>query len=172
MDRQCCPSTPRSDGDAEGSFGFPGSARVLGFATYGPDAGRPIFFFHGLPGSRYDARYLLPLADEYNIRLIGIDRPGYGLSSPVVSRAVSDWPGDVLALADHLGIDTFRVIGVSCGGPYALACAAAISPDRLLATGVWSGLGPVGTVGINRVGFGWYGWLSWGVTLITPVLAR
>lgn len=37
---------------------------------------------------------------------------------------MADWPTDVAALADALGIDRFVVAGHSAGGPYAVACAA------------------------------------------------
>lgn len=71
------------------------------------------------------------------MRLIGVDRPGYGLSDPKPGRGHADWPADVSALADSLGLDRFAVLGYSRGGRYALACAALI-PERLTAVGMLS----------------------------------
>ena len=59
-----------------------------------------------------------------------MDRPGYGLSDPQPGRTIVDGVADLLAVADHLDIDTFLTVGVSTGGAYALA-AAAIAPSRV-----------------------------------------
>ncbi|KAF2870063.1 Alpha/Beta hydrolase protein [Massariosphaeria phaeospora] len=121
--------------------------RTLGFSTYGPESGYPILHFHGLPGSRIDARRIAALDPGLHLRIIGIDRPGIGLSSPQPSRTLLDWPSDVRSLAHHLGLRAFKVLGESGGGPYALACAHAFSHGRLpglRGTGVLYGLAPEG----------------------------
>ena len=64
-------------------------------------------------------------------RIVGIDRPGYGLSTPRPGRSIADWVPDGIAVADHLGIDRFAAVGVSTGGAYALATAA-LHPDRVI----------------------------------------
>jgi pimeloyl-ACP methyl ester carboxylesterase len=76
------------------------------------------------------------------IRLVAIDRPGFGRSDRQPRRTFLDWPTDVTAVTDQLGIDTFSVLGISGGGGYALACAYAI-PERLERVAVVSGMGPV-----------------------------
>lgn len=58
------------------------------------------------------------------------DRPGIGGSDFQAGRGFSDWPQDVVRLADHLGWDRFSVLGNSGGAPYAAVCAARI-PERL-----------------------------------------
>lgn len=58
------------------------------------------------------------------------DRPGYGRSDPQPGRTVASAAVDVEDLADALGFARFAVIGVSGGGPHALACAALL-PDRV-----------------------------------------
>ncbi len=116
--------------------------RRLGYALYGARQGEPFFYFHGMPGSRVECRLLHASALDLGVRIYAVDRPGYGLSDAVAHRTLTDWPRDVSALADGLGIETFGIIGVSGGGPYALACAHEI-PARIRSTGIIGGLGPV-----------------------------
>jgi pimeloyl-ACP methyl ester carboxylesterase len=95
-------------------------------------------YFHGGADSRLEARLLAEQAANTGVRLIGIDRPGMGLSQFKEGRRLLDWPDDVVELAEHLHIDRFAVVGVSGGGPYALACAYKI-PNRLTSCGVIAG---------------------------------
>lgn len=114
--------------------------RVLGYAQYGNAKGPALFYFHGYPGSRLGAKLLVSAAEQCGSRLLGIDRPGIGLSSFQPDRKILDWPDDVIEFADALNIDQFAVLGLSGGGPYALACAYKI-PERITACGIVSGLG-------------------------------
>src|SRR6185312_16749292 len=58
------------------------SGHTVGFADYGiPDA-PAVLWCHGGPGSRLEPAYLRREASEAGLRIIGIDRPGYGLSAP------------------------------------------------------------------------------------------
>jgi pimeloyl-ACP methyl ester carboxylesterase len=116
--------------------------RYLGYAGYGDARGRPVFYFHGFPGSRLEARLAGQAAVSYGIRLIAVDRPGYGLSDARRHRTLLDWAQDTVHLADFLGIGRFSVVGVSGGGPYAAACAFKIS-HRLDKVAIVCGLGPV-----------------------------
>ncbi len=68
--------------------------------------------------------------ERCGVRVITYDRPGYGRSTRLEGRSIADAAGDVVAIADHLGLDQFGVIGVSGGGPHALAVAAK-APDRV-----------------------------------------
>lgn len=111
--------------------------RRLGYAEYGDPAGRPVFLFHGLPGSRLQRPTDESAALELGARLIAIDRPGFGRSDFQIDRGLPDWPRDVAALADALAIDQFAVAGISAGGPYALACAARL-PERVTAAAIAS----------------------------------
>ncbi|HTX97101.1 MAG TPA: alpha/beta hydrolase, partial [Mycobacterium sp.] len=83
------------------------SGRRVAYAQMGHLGGTPLFYFHGLPGSRLDFDQPLNRAalDESGVRLIGIDRPGYGRSTHQAGRRYRDWPTDILAVADELGID-------------------------------------------------------------------
>jgi pimeloyl-ACP methyl ester carboxylesterase len=109
--------------------------RRLAYAEYGDPSGVPVFLFHGLPGSRL-AWGLLP-DDPFppGLRIVAPDRPGYGRSDPNPQRSLLDWANDVTQLADALAINTFTILGVSGGGPGALACVWKL-PERLSSVGV------------------------------------
>ncbi|KAK5634423.1 hypothetical protein RRF57_010136 [Xylaria bambusicola] len=64
-------------------------------------------------------------------RITVVDRPGYGLSSPQPNRTILDHVKDIEYLAQHLGLDSYGCLGISGGGPYALACAAVLPADKL-----------------------------------------
>ena len=129
--------------------------RKLGYSEYGDPDGSPVVYFHGFPGSRLD--WLIFDGDDggrrIGIRIIAVDRPGYGLSDPLPKRSLLDWPDDVGQLADSLGFDRFAVLGISGGGPFAAACAFKLS-DRLSATGIVCGMGPADAPGA-RDGVSW-----------------
>jgi pimeloyl-ACP methyl ester carboxylesterase len=117
--------------------------RSLGYVDYGNPDGKPIFCFHGFFGSRLDWTYFDDACrfEDLNARIIVADRPGMGLSDFKPKRKLLDWPNDVVELADSLKLDRFGVMGISGGGPYAVACAYKI-PERLTATAIVSGMGP------------------------------
>ncbi|MBZ5534989.1 MAG: alpha/beta hydrolase [Acidobacteriia bacterium] len=115
--------------------------RALGFAEFGDPHGKPVFYFHGFPGSRLEAQVAAGLASRHEARIIAVDRPGYGLSEFKPDRSIGEWPADILEIADLLRLDRFTVLGISGGGPYAAACALKI-PDRLISVGLVSGMGP------------------------------
>lgn len=129
--------------------------RALGYYDLGPPYAPAVFYFHGSPSSRLELGLYGSEAftERLGVRLIATDRPGLGLSTFEPHRRFSDWPANVSALADKLGLDRFSVLAFSGGAPYALACALAI-PQRLTAVGVVSGSGlfdkPGLTEGINR----------------------
>lgn len=132
----------------EGSVAVRGDRR-LSFAEFGTPRGAPVFWLHGTPGGRrqvpVEARQY---ALEHDLRIIGIDRPGIGTSTPHLYDDVLDWAGDLAVLADNLGVETFRVIGLSGGGPYALAAGAAL-PERVHGVGVLGGVAP--TQGVDAI---------------------
>jgi pimeloyl-ACP methyl ester carboxylesterase len=117
-------------------------AHVLGYLQSGAPGGVPFFFFHGYGGSRLSAHPDGSIAARIGVRVIALDRPGIGYSSFQPGRTLLDWPDDVAALADQLGIERFAVLAHSWGSPYALACAYKI-PQRLIGVGVASGVPPL-----------------------------
>jgi pimeloyl-ACP methyl ester carboxylesterase len=119
-----------------------GEDRQIGFAEFGDPQGRAVFWLHGTPGARRQIPTEARLyAEQHHIRLIGTDRPGTGSSSPHLYENVAAFAEDLRAIADILGIDKMAVIGLSGGGPYALASAAGL-PDRVVAAGVLGGVAP------------------------------
>ncbi len=116
--------------------------RRLAWNEYGDPAGGPVFYYHGWPSSRLQARLAHHLAKDRGLRLIAMDRPGMGQSTICENRRLDDWGGLMAGLADHLGIGKFGQMGISGGGPYVLACAATI-PERLTRSVVLGGMVPL-----------------------------
>jgi pimeloyl-ACP methyl ester carboxylesterase len=149
----------------EGALRLP-SRRSLGFAEFGPARGRPLLWFHGTPGAR---RQIAPrareLAHQRNVRIVSVERPGVGESTPHAYDAVLDFARDVEQLCDALGIEQFGVAGLSGGGPYALACAHAL-PGRVVAAALLSGVAPA--VGPDAA----EGGASGLIRAVAPLLAR
>jgi pimeloyl-ACP methyl ester carboxylesterase len=97
--------------------------RDLAWVEYGVAAAPPVFAFHGSPGTCLTFAGLHDVAADKQVRLLAVDRPGYGRSSFDPRRTYQSWIADVRELADHLGVDRFGVVGHSSGGPNAAACA-------------------------------------------------
>jgi pimeloyl-ACP methyl ester carboxylesterase len=116
--------------------------RTLGYAEYGDPNGEPVLEFHGIPGSRLEAWNYDDAGKKVGGRVVGVDRPGFGLSTYRKGYRIIDWPSDVLELANALGLENFAVAGISSGSPYALVCARFI-PERLKGCAVVSGLSPL-----------------------------
>ncbi len=117
--------------------------RRLSFAEYGSPRGPAVVWMHGTPG----ARRQIPLeAREYavshGLRIIGIDRPGIGTSTPHLYPHLLDWAADLELLLDALAVDEVRLIGLSGGGPYVLAAGAALG-ERVRGIAVLGGVAPV-----------------------------
>jgi pimeloyl-ACP methyl ester carboxylesterase len=115
--------------------------RALGYAEYGDPQGKPVLFFTGAPSSRFLHPPTGP-TEALGARLIVLERPGFGLSDFQPRRTLLDWPEDVAAAADALGLERFAVAGISAGAPYVAACAYKI-PRRLTRMAIISGVGPM-----------------------------
>jgi pimeloyl-ACP methyl ester carboxylesterase len=116
----------------EGEVTLP-DGRTIAHAEWGDPRGSPAVYIHGWPGSPREAALCGDAARRQRVRLISLDRPGYGRSTFADRRTIGAWAQDVAAVANALGIDRFAVAGLSGGGPYALACARYLS-DRIDAT--------------------------------------
>lgn len=102
----------------------------LGGAADGP----LVALFHGCPDTRHVAMTGDTAARDAGVRLLCVNRPGYGASTPYASShgSVAD---DLAGVASALGHQRFGVLGMSVGGGYALACAAR-HPDRVAVLGL------------------------------------
>ena len=118
--------------------------RSLGVHELGDPDGFPVVVHHGTPGSGL----LYERWATDGVRLIGIDRAGYGASTRNPGRVAASAAADVDALADALGLERFATWGISGGGPHALACAALCS-DRLTAAACLAGCAPWGAEGLD-----------------------
>jgi len=112
--------------------------RTLAVREAGDSASdRVVVLCHPAPGSRVLDPDPAATAAA-GVRLVSVDRPGYGESSPLPAGTVPAIPtcaGDVLAALDHLGIDSVAATGWSAGGRIALALAAE-RPDRVRSVAV------------------------------------
>ncbi|TAJ79361.1 MAG: alpha/beta hydrolase [Gallionellaceae bacterium] len=110
--------------------------RIISFSDFGKKDGVALFQFHGTPGAR-----ITGLSEEEvskvttsGFRIVSPDRPGYGHSTLYPQSSFESWADDIRQLANHLGIDQFHVLGVSGGGPFALACVAYLQERVISAT--------------------------------------
>jgi pimeloyl-ACP methyl ester carboxylesterase len=117
--------------------------RTLTIYEGGDPAGAAILVHHGTPSCGLLYEPWNAAAAGRGLRLIGIDRAGYGGSDRLAGRDVAQAAVDSLAVADALGIDRFATWGISGGGPHALACAA-LCGDRLVAAASLAGIAPWG----------------------------
>ncbi|KUL52398.1 hypothetical protein ADL30_23755 [Streptomyces sp. NRRL S-1521] len=105
--------------------------RKVRLEEYGDLAGAPALWFHGGFSSRLEATPLDVPARELGLRIISLDRPGFGGSDPLPGRTVTGYASDVVEVLDALGIERAAVGGLSNGGMYTMAVASQI-PDRVL----------------------------------------
>lgn len=144
--------------------------RKLGVAYYGAKSGSAVFYFHGYPGCRLSGGMFFDApGKKLGARIIAVDRPGIGNSSPQPGRNLLDYANDIRELAEHLNLQSYGIVGVSGGGPYALACAYSLPEENLKSVSVIVGMGPidVGTKGMN-----WSNWLVFKGLLYCPFLIR
>ncbi|KAK0283374.1 hypothetical protein LTR91_002719 [Friedmanniomyces endolithicus] len=126
----------------DGTFTL-GDGRRIAYNICGANNGYPVFHLHGWPGARTEVSLFALQAAELGARIIAIDRPGIGLSTPHPGRTVLDHALDIRQVAKHLGLKEYSVMGVSGGGQYALACAFVIPPEELRSVALVCGQGPV-----------------------------
>lgn len=65
---------------------------------------------HGLAGSRFDAAFFHESGQQLDARIIGLDRPGMGWSSPHPTRTLFDLVKDVGHLTEHLKLESYGVM--------------------------------------------------------------
>lgn len=122
--------------------------RAIGLSEHGDLQGKPLLWFPGTPSSRLWPVPDVEAARAAGVRVVVIERPGFGVSDFQPDRRVLDWPRDVVEVADALGLDSFSVAGSSGGGPYVAACAYAI-PDRVKVAGMMGVVAPLDLPGVR-----------------------
>jgi pimeloyl-ACP methyl ester carboxylesterase len=115
--------------------------RHLSYLDLGDPDGLPVVSCHGGLSSRLDVLPAGDTAKALGVRLLAPDRPGVGGSDRKPGRTLLDWPADIGAFTKRLGIERFAIMGWSLGGPYAMACAWALS-DQVSALGMIAGAIP------------------------------
>jgi pimeloyl-ACP methyl ester carboxylesterase len=125
--------------------------RQLEYGSFGPPDAPPVMYCHGFPTNRLELELIEPALTQsgLDVQVVALNRPGYGDSSFQPRRTLLDWPRDVVEAADLLELGEFAVLGVSGGGPYALACALAV-PDRVSRLGIAVGMGPAEADGMDN----------------------
>ncbi len=128
--------------------------RQLAYTATGPPDGIPVVYCHGAIGTPVSATVdLEALTAELGVYYIAPSRPGIGGSDPDPTRTIRSYADDVRQLADHLGLDNFNAVGVSAGGPYALALSHRLR-SRVTRVAVVSSLSPLcaphATPGLRR----------------------
>ena len=116
--------------------------RRIGYAEFGDPHGVPVLAIHGTPGSRFMFALTDRAARVRGLRIVAPERPGYGLSDFRRMGTLAHLGDDMKAFADALGLDRFAVIGVSGGGPHAVATAASMA-DRVALLALVSPVGPI-----------------------------
>ncbi|MEQ1755797.1 MAG: alpha/beta hydrolase [Micropepsaceae bacterium] len=97
--------------------------RKLAYRDYGPGGGIPNIFFHTtLHASLLQAEATVP-AIAAGMRLIAVDRPGFGHSTPAKIYDFDSVALDVEALLHQLGLGQVALSGSGVGGAFALALA-------------------------------------------------
>src|SRR5947208_27334 len=109
---------------------------------YGDSAGVPVIFCHGWPSSRTMAELTHDAACQLGVRIISPDRPGIRDSMFHPNRTLLDWPPLMRQIADQLKLDSFRMLAISGGAPYAFVSGWAM-PERVGAVAIVNGVPPI-----------------------------
>ncbi|KEY74467.1 hypothetical protein S7711_04503 [Stachybotrys chartarum IBT 7711] len=141
----------------------------MGIAYYGAKSGPTVFYLHGFPGCRFSGVFFDGPGKKLGARVIAVERPGIGISSPQPGRKPQDHANDIRELAEHLGLKSYGIIGVSGGGLYALACAYFLPEQQLTGVSIVCGMGPA-DIGIQ--GMNWSNWLCFKGLFYFPSLVR
>lgn len=114
--------------------------RVWGYGVTGPDDGPCAVMHHGIVGDRGMPDAWCALIREAGLRVVSVERPGYGETPPTHVGQIAEWADLVAPLLERVGVpERFDALGVSAGAPYAYALAAAF-PERVRRVAILSGV--------------------------------
>ena len=102
--------------------------RKLGFSVVGE--GKPVLYFHGTASSRLETLLLKEFAYANGFQIIGVDRPGYGLSTFAPMYHFRNFTFDINCLITYLELEKFELLAWSGGGPFGLTYVA-LFPERV-----------------------------------------
>jgi pimeloyl-ACP methyl ester carboxylesterase/DNA-binding CsgD family transcriptional regulator len=119
--------------------------RQLSYAEYGAPNGVPVLYFHAVNASRLELLIHADRLRELGVRLIAMDRPGYGHSSFVARHDYCEFTEDVRALLDALGLATAHALSASAGSAHALHSAWAL-PERIRSVHCTAVVPPIGYI--------------------------
>ena len=129
------PLDPGRDGPQRATHRLARSGgRMVRYIDAGDADRRPLVFFGGLGtsvGAFFLTEFARSLRETLGLRVISVERNGFGETSFDPSLGYDEATGDVLAVLDVLGIERFALVAFSGGGAYA-ARLAARAPQRLL----------------------------------------
>src|SRR5262245_51231984 len=125
-----------------------GDGRTLEVVTDGRAEATPLVYHHGTPSGPVLLDELVHAATAAGLRVIGYARPGYAGSDRQAGRSVADAAADVATILDAQGASSFVTLGLSGGGPHALACAALL-PERCLAAATVGSVAPIDATGLD-----------------------
>ena len=128
-----------------------GGGRVAAVDDVGDPAGVTVLYLHGTPDSRLARHPDDGLAAAAGVRLLALDRPGYGGTSASPGPLSPGWPAavaaDASAVLDDLGVERCAVLAWSGGALTGLALAGGPAPGgpmsgRVAALGIVAGVVP------------------------------
>ncbi len=97
------------------------TGRTVAYVDDGDPDATPVVFFGG-SGTSVRVMNLLEFAHtlrgELGLRLISVERNGFGQTAFDPALGYTDYASDVEAVLDHLGVDEFIAFGISGGSPY------------------------------------------------------
>jgi pimeloyl-ACP methyl ester carboxylesterase len=146
--------------------------RKLGYAFYGsalPNA-PTVVFIHGSGDNRLSGGFFHKAAEDLDMRIVSVDRPGWGLSSSRMGGTVLGFAQDVKCLMSELNIQHYGLVGVSGGGPFTLACAHVLPEDQLKSVTMLIAAGPWKSTVMRHAK--WVPWLFWTAINSSAVLRR
>ena len=124
------------------------SGRQLDVLVAGVEGNETVLMHHGTPSDATCWADWDDIATQLGVRVVSVSRPGYATSTRQPGRLVADCASDAADVLTELGVDSFRTVGWSGGGPHALACGALLK-ERCRAVATLAGVAPFDVEGLD-----------------------